>query len=122
MLIARVLGRYRDVPRFLTIRVSGKDREITVGDVCDVTTRELIDSEGRFKSSRWQVISWDQIQQGEVYLLDMQTFDLVGRFGFWMADGSPDYTAATDEQKAMGAWWADDDGLMSTGEAGYQWQ
>lgn len=122
MLIARILSRYRDVPRFLTIRVSAKDREITVGDICDVTTREIVDSEGRFKSTRWQVISWSEVTQGEVYLLDMQTFELIGRFGNWMGVSAPDYATATDIEKAEGAWWADTAGLMPDGSDGYLWQ
>ena len=121
-LIARILSRYRQVPRFLTIRVSAKDREITVGEVCDVTTAEILDTEGRIKSERWQVISWGEIVQGEVYLLDMQTYELIGRFGVWMAGGSPDYATATDEEKANGGWWADSSGLMPDGSDGYLWQ
>lgn len=121
-LIARILSRYRDVPRFLTIHVSAQDRTITVGDVCDVTTREILDTEGRFKDERWQVISWAEIKPGEVFLLDMQTFDLLGRFGLWMADTAPEYSAATAEEREAGGWWADDDGLMPDGTAGYQWQ
>ncbi len=121
-LIARILSRYRTVPRFLTIRVSAKDREITVGDVCDVTTNEIVDSEGRFRSERWQVISWAEVTPGEVYLLDLQTYELIGRFGNWMDPSAPDYLAATPAQKATGAWWSDAAGLMSDGSAGYKWQ
>lgn len=122
VLIARILSRYRDVPRFLTIRVSAKDRDITVGDVCDVTTREIVDTEGRFRSERWQTISWNEITPGEIYLLDLQTYELKGRFGNWMGSGAPDYLAATDEQRATGAWWSDAAGLMSDGSEGYKWQ
>lgn len=121
-LIARILSRYRTVPRFLTIHVSAQDRTITVGDVCDVTTREIVDTEGRFKDERWQVISWAEVKAGEVYLLDMQTYDLVGRFGAWMDAADPDYDVATDAEREAGGWWADDDGLMPDGSDGYQWQ
>lgn len=121
-LIARILSRYRTVPRFLSIRVSAKDREITVGDVCDVTTNEIVDSEGRFKDERWQVISWAEATPGEVYLLDLQTFDLVGRFANWMDVAAPDFAAATVAERADGAWWSDAAGLMPDGSDGYQWQ
>ena len=121
-LIAYILARYRNVPRFLTIHVSAQDRTITVGDVCDVTTREIVDTEGRFRDERWQVISWAEIRPGEVYLLDMQSYDLVGRFGAWMDDLDPDYDTATAEERETGGFWADDDGLMPDGTEGYQWQ
>ena len=121
-LISGVLGRYSTSPRFLTIRVSAKDREITIGEVCDVTTRTVLDTEGRALASRWQVISWDEVIAGEVYLLDLQTYDFIGRFGQFMASGSPDFASATDEEKNNGGWWAETTGLMPDGSAGYQWQ
>lgn len=118
----RILNRYDEVPRFLTVRVDAQDRELTVGKVCDVTTRELVDSEGRMIDMRWQVISWEEVKPGEVYLLDLQTYDYVGFFAAWMADDSPDFADATDEQRADGAFWAGDDGLMPDGSHGYLWQ
>lgn len=120
-LIARILSRYRNVPRFLTFRVSAKDREIQIGEVCDVTTSEVVDSEGRVKSERWQVISIGQAVPGEVYILDTQTFDLIGRFGAWMDASDPDYDVATAAEREAGGWWADNDGLMPDGSDGYQW-
>lgn len=120
-LIARILSRYRNVPRFLTFRVSAKDREIQIGEVCDVSTGEVVDSEGRVKSERWQVISIGQAVPGEVYILDTQTFDLIGRFGAWMDAADPDYDVATDAEREAGGWWCDDDGLMPDGSDGYQW-
>jgi hypothetical protein len=120
-LIARILSRYRQVPRFLTFRVSAKDREIQIGEALDVDTSEIVDTEGRRKFERWQVISWTEITTGEVYLLDTQTFDLIGRFGAWMDASEPDFDVATDDEKAAGGWWADVDGLMPDGSDGYQW-
>jgi hypothetical protein len=121
-IISRILMRYRDVPRFLSVHVSAKDRTLTIGDVCEVLTREIVTTEGALLPERWEVISWREVRAGEVYFLDLQTFQLVGRFGNWMADGSPDYDVATEAERATGAWWSDDDGLMGDGTPGYQWQ
>jgi hypothetical protein len=121
-IINRILNRYSSVPRFLTLRLDAKDRDVTVGTVCDVTTAELIDTEGRLNGGRWQVVAWEAIEPGEVYLIDLQTYDYIGLFAEWMADGSPDFDAATSEQRANGAWWADDDGRLPDGSPGYQWQ
>lgn len=120
-IIQRILSRYAVVPRFLTLRLDSKDRTITVGEVCDVTTKEIVDTEGRLSADRWQVISWKEIQPGEVYLIDLQTYDYVGAFAYWMADGSPEFGAATAEQKLIGGWWAADDGKYPDGTPGYQW-
>lgn len=120
-IIFRTLGRYKSVPRFLTVHVDAKDRLITVGDVCDVTTREVVDTEGKLIAERWQVISWTEVKPGEVYLLDLQTYDYVGAFAGWMADGANDWASATDAEKSTGSWWADDSGKYPDGTSGYQW-
>ncbi|NBW12553.1 MAG: hypothetical protein EBR82_31460 [Caulobacteraceae bacterium] len=120
--ITRILSRYKTIPRFLTLRLDAKDRTLTVGQVCDVTAREIVDSEGNIDTSRWQIISWEEITPGEVYAVDLQTYDYLGAFAYWMADGSPTWETATDAQKAQGAWWAGADGLMADGSAGMQWQ
>lgn len=120
-IIQRILSRYATVPRFLSLHLDGKDRLITVGDVCDVTTKEIVDTEGRPQADRWQVISWAEVRPGEVYLIDLQTYDYFGAFAFWMADGAPDFDMASDEQKTFGGWWAADDGKYPDGTPGYQW-
>ncbi len=121
-IISRIFLRYRAVPRFLSIRVSAKDRTLTVGDVTDAETRKVVDQDGNVDRARWQVISWAEVTPGEIYLLDLQEFRLIGRFGRWMAGGSPNYTAATAEQKEAGAFWADAAGLLADESEGYKWQ
>jgi len=121
-IISRVLSRYRDVPRFLSLHVSSNDRTVTIGDICDVTQRDIVDDEGRVKSTRWQVISWEEVKAGEIYALDLQTYELIGRFGYIMANDAPDYLDATDEERAFGCWLSGPDGLMSNGDPGYKLQ
>lgn len=118
----RILSRYADVPRFLTLRLDAKDRELTVGDVCDVQTREIVDTEGRMLDSRWQVIGWEDVKPGEIYLYDLQTYDYIGFFAQWMAEGSPDFEDATADERQSGAWWANDSGVMPDGSPGFLWQ
>lgn len=118
----RILSRYSEVPRFLTLHLDAKDREITLGGVCDVITREIVDTEGNMLSSRWQVIGWESVKPGEIYLIDLQTYDYIGLFAVWMADGAPDFADANDDERANGAWWAGDDGLMPDGSHGFFWQ
>jgi hypothetical protein len=120
-IIQRILSRYAQVPRFLTLHVDAKDRTITVGNVCDVITREIVDTEGNLFASRWQVVSWDEVRAGEVYMIDLQTYDYIGAFGAWMADSANTYESATEAEKLLGAWWAADDGTYPGGVDGYQW-
>lgn len=121
-LAVRLLIRYRDVPEFLTFSVDAKDRTATLGTVLDIDTRTILDTEGNTDPRRWQVISSKELEAGHSYLLKCQTYEFFGRFGRFMADGSPDYSAATTEQRLEGGWFAADTGLMSDGTEGYKYQ
>lgn len=118
----RLLGRYKNVPEFLTFSVDAKDRDAVVGSVLDINTRSIVDAEGNVKTKRWQVISAKELVAGHTYLLSCQTYSFIGRFGRYMADGSPDWSAATDDEKNIGSWYADSDGLLPDGTKGYQYQ
>lgn len=121
-LSARLLARYRATPRYLTISVDAKDRAVKVGDVLSISTRTITDTEGNVLPVLWQVISENEIKPGETMVYDCQTYSFVGRFAVYMPDGSPNYDAATEEQRASGGWYANDDGEMSDGSPGYQYQ
>ena len=117
-----MLIRYRSVPKFLEVTIDAKDRTATVGSVVDIDTRTILDTEGNIDRQRWQVISAKELQAGHSYVLNLQTYEYVGRFGRYMADGSPVYTSATETQKATGAFFADDTGHLSDGSEGYNYQ
>lgn len=119
---AKLLIRYKAVPQFLQFSVDAKDREITVGSVIDVETSTIRTIEGAIGRRRWQVVSAKEIRAGHSYMLNCQTFDYLGRFGHFMAVGSPDYDQATDLQKATGSFYAGSDGKISDGTEGYKYQ
>jgi len=121
-LAVRLLIRYRAVPKFLQIAIDAKDRTATIGSVVDIETQAIVDTEGNINRERWQVISAKEIKAGHSYLLNCQTYEFVGRFGRYMADGSPLYAAATDAEKLTGSWYAADTGLLSDGSEGYKYQ
>lgn len=119
---AQLLMRYRNVPRFLSVTLDAKDRSIKIGDIADITTKTVVDVNGQPVSTRWQVISFEEVRPGETVRLDLQSYEFSGRFAYWMADGTPDYSAASDAEKARGFFWCNDDGKMSDGTEGYKWQ
>ena len=82
----------------------------------------ILDTEGNTSARRWQVISAKELKAGHTYVLNCQTYEYFGRFGQYMADGSGDFTAATEAEKASGGWYAGSDGLMSDGSEGYKYQ
>jgi hypothetical protein len=93
-----------------------------VGDVLRISTRAITDSEGNVRPVLWQVISENEVRPGETIVYDCQTYSFIGRFAVYMADGSPTYDLATEQERDAGGWYADDDGEMSDGSQGYQYQ
>ena len=117
----RILARYRDDPLYLTISVDAKDRNTWTADVVDVSSRLQTNTEGLPLNRRYQVISAQEVQPGAVVKYVLQNYDFTAKYAYWMAADAPIFSLATDEQKATGAWWSDDDGLIS-GQDGYEWQ
>lgn len=118
----RLLSRYRDNPRYLTVDMDAKDRATWTGDVLDVTHRGVVDFTGSPELTRWQVISADEAESGHRMRYDLQRFEFGAgqRFGTWMESDAPDYGDATVEEKEAGAWWADANGEVD-GDEGYNW-
>lgn len=123
-LAARLLLRYRLVPRYLTLDVdshkNGQRRAISNGDVFDVTTGTMVDSEGNPLSTRWQAIAVDDTQPGHKIRLKLQSYRFIGRFAWIMPADAPDYDAATDEEREHGCWLAEETtGRMPNGDEPY---
>jgi hypothetical protein len=117
----RLLARYSVNPYYLTISVDAKDRGTWTADVVDVSTRLLTNTEGLPFTTRYQIISAQETSPGSVVKYVLQNYNFSARYGFWMAADAPTYAAATDEQRAIGGWWAGTDGKIS-GDDGYEWQ
>jgi hypothetical protein len=117
----RVLARFRNAVETLAAKADAKDRDITAGDVLDVTTRAVVDYTGAEVPTRWQVISWQETLAGEVVQFEMQRFEFLGRFWIWANEAAPDYGAATDAEKEANAFFSDADGSPGSDDFGYQW-
>jgi hypothetical protein len=122
-LTVRLLGRFRRVPRFLSVRLDAKDRTILIGDIVSVQSGSVTDSEGNQTSEVWQVIRVDEIEPGHSVIYDLQEFQFkAARYAVMMADPSPDFSAATTEEKAAGCWLCGIDDKMADGTDGYALQ
>jgi hypothetical protein len=121
VITTRLLARYSVNPYYLTISVDAKDRGTWTADVVDVSTRLLTNTEGLPFTTRYQIISAQETSPGSVVKYVLQNYNFNARYGFWMAADAPTYAAATDEQRAIGGWWAGTDGKVS-GDYGYEWQ
>ncbi len=120
-LASRLLNRYRDNPVFLSFRLDAKDRAIWTGDPVTVTTHLRVDELGAEVSEQWQVISAEERVSGEVVSYKLQKGEFGdGRFFFVQANDAPDFADATEEQKRLGGWIAQNDGKMPDGSEGYK--
>lgn len=120
---SRLLSRYRDNPRYLTIEVDAKDRDTWTGDVIDTISRQVVDFTGQPETVRWQIISAEETVPGHKtqYELVVYEYGTDTRAGRWMAADAPVYTEASETELTTGMFWSDADGNMSDGEPGYTW-
>ena len=110
---------------YATLRVVGED--IVEGDLVNLTSPALRDTEGFKVSKRWQVISAKQVRFKEVTELSLQEFIFqAARYLTWMPDDavSTYEDIPVDEREGLlgVGYWSDDDGLMSDETDGWFWQ
>ena len=104
----RLLERYRTTPDVFTAMLDEKDSAtIGMGTIVAVSSMVLQDATGAIKPKQMQV---NMVERGSGRLqIKAETYDITGRFGFWMQDPQVQYdTTATATQKAEGAFWMDD--------------
>lgn len=124
LLAARLLVRYGPTPRFLSLTLDAKDRELWTADFAYAVTRLITDDTGEPLTDLYQVIQAEETMPGHAvaYELQRSVFDAAARAAVYMAAEAPNYLDATDEQRASGCWFAGEDGKMSDGSAGYVYQ
>lgn len=123
-LSVRLLNASRDNPKYMKFRVDAKDRDIWTADVIDIQNRNMVDFNGNNIIERYQVLSAQEVVSGEIIEYMTQLFSVRGiRFGFYMANDAPLFSAATPEQKeGQSAWYSNNDGLMPDGTEGWEYQ
>jgi len=91
---ASLLLRYRLPPQYLTVQLDAKDRSIEIGDVVDLTTRYIRDTEGNPIETRWQVIAIEENAPGSKIMVELQSYAFIGKFAIIMENAALDYLAA----------------------------
>lgn len=122
LLSQKLMAKYRNNPVSIKFTLDAKDRWIDVADVFDIEFRALVDFSGKAKTMRYQVVSKHERIAGETIEIEAVKFDYDINFkpGRWMADVSPDYVNATEQEKFNGMWYADENGEIN-GDEGYVW-
>jgi hypothetical protein len=117
---ASLLKRYSMTPEYVGLTLDAKDRALTVGDVVDVSAGPLLDAYGAARVKRWQIIADEEPEPGHSFRVELQSFDMVGKFAVIMANDAPDYDDATEAERLVGCWLADETtGLMPDGSDPY---
>jgi hypothetical protein len=117
---ASLLRRFGVTPEYTTIQLDAKDRGLKVGDVISLDTYSQLDAWGNRTARNWQVISRDEPIPGHNVQVTLQTSEQAGRFAVIMANDAPDYDDATEAEKLVGCWLADEaTGLMPDGSDPY---
>lgn len=124
-LSVRLLALSVDNPKKLRIRVDAKDRSYWTADVLGVQHRSLVDQFGDPTTERYQILSAEEIEPGEVVEYHLQSFAIrVARVGFYTEDDALNYNAYTleeiEEQRLT--FYADEDALMPDGSTGWEYQ
>lgn len=103
----RILSRYRDPLRYLTITLDWKDHEkLTYGTVTDIKYRGFVDFLGQPETVRFEVISKKETMPGEQVQYELQESIFKSRYGYIMVNTAPVYGQATQAERDFGAWWA----------------
>jgi len=103
----RLLARYTDPPKVLSATLDVKDRAgIELATLVEVTSRVLQGADGVQVAEPMQI---SYVEYAEDRLkIRAETFNISGRFGYWLDDPTNDYGTATDEDIEFGAYWMDD--------------
>lgn len=119
----RLASRYRDTPRTFEGQIDDRDaRNLTLGDICLVTTPLVLDAVGLPLPTLMQVRYIEHVVPGHRAKIKLQTFTFDGRFGFWMTSGAPDYDAASEAELTEGAYWIDEaEADFGDGRGPYVW-
>jgi hypothetical protein len=114
-LSVRMLERYKLNPRYITLKVDAKDRNISVGEVIMLETMSIQDPTGEGITAMFQVISVNEITQGEVIQLELQSFEFeeAERYGFYTYPDALNYTDYTKAERIGKAFYADNNNKVA---------
>jgi len=104
----RLLRRFRNAPKTITIRLDAAEKSVALMDVIDLTSDELADADGKPLTQKVQVYQRSEPTPYVDVEVLCQMFDFIGRHGFIMPDGSPVYGSASQAEKDSGAFIAAD--------------
>lgn len=120
-LTGRMLARFADTPEYVTFMLDNKDDgKLEMAGRVEIDSWQFQDEFGATESRKFQVLEINEKDIGHDFEVKCLTSSFVGRYGFIMAAGSPDYSSATEVQKDAGMWICQADGTFADGSSGYK--
>lgn len=114
----RTLALYRDAPLTLSASLDPKDTDVTVGTLINASSARLVDFDGNADTVRMLVIHRTE-KGADVNVQMVQSFP--DQRHIWITpDAAPDYTSATETERASYGYISDDNGYMSDGTPGHK--
>lgn len=115
-LVQRRVTQYRDAPDKISFKLDPQDVAVAEGDLYDIETADLVDAAGNV--ARTRVLVLRRHDRGTHLDVVARTTTFNRRYGFIAPAGYPNYSAATEAQRAY-AFISDSAGKMSDGTDGY---
>lgn len=116
----RFLQGLRRAPQRFGIEVDARD-DMGLTDVAELSSRDVTDATGRPVPQMIQIAGREDRQAGHRIALQGRAFRFDGRYAYVTENDRPTYDLSSDQQKARGAYFCDDDTLkMSDGSEPYR--
>jgi len=117
----RIIARFRNNPRIVTIRADAKDRDTWTGDIVNLTSNLVTDATGAQIAQQCQVISAREIESGTMVEYKLIFDDYTGNWGGWQDNAATDWAGTLPADRENKVYWTDANGENPDGSAGYGW-
>jgi hypothetical protein len=117
----RQIARFLNTPTMIEFSVDAKDdANISLAGRVQIDTSQIQSVTGASEPTNFQITEIRPMNEGDIIKCKGLISSFSGRYFFIAPDGTPDYSSATEEQKAAYGFICLDTGLFSDGSAGYK--
>lgn len=119
----KTINKFRRSPVKAKFSLDAKDSDIWTGSVIFVETDQIQDATGQLSKIIMLVTKAREASHGTTIEYEATTaFDYQVNWARWVPDGIPDHGVASDEEKEIYLFWADElTGFMPNGDDPYVW-
>ncbi len=108
----QITSQLRDGRQTIVVEVAAKDANRQIGDVIDISSKDIVDRTGQPALTRGIVTKREAVKYGSRYryTIERSPFGVGSRFAFFTDSDCPEYSLAADWQRDPGAFFANADG------------